>query len=63
MYGAVVSVPTSVAPAKKSTLATVPSLSLGVAVSVIVAGAVKLPPPAGLVSATVGARWAAAQPP
>ena len=41
-------------PAKKSTVATVPSLSLAFAVMVIVAGPMNVAPFAGLVNATLG---------
>src|SRR5712692_10027645 len=52
--GAAVAVPTSVAPSKKSTLATVPSASLAVAFTVMLAGAVKTALLAGPVIVTVG---------
>src|SRR5258705_2451696 len=55
LYGLVVSEPISVVPAKKSTLAIVPSASLADADTVIDAGAVKLAPLAGAVNETVGA--------
>jgi len=45
-----VSEPMSVVPAKKSTLATVPSVSDAVALIVMLAGAVKVAPLAGAVS-------------
>jgi len=54
LYGAVVSVPTRLLPLKKSTFATVPSLSAAVAFTVTLAGAVKVAPLAGLVMLTVG---------
>jgi hypothetical protein len=41
-------VPTNVVPSKKSTVVTIPSLSLAVALTVIVAGAVKIAPVTGL---------------
>src|SRR5205085_2184644 len=53
-YGAVVSLPITVTPERKSTWATVPSESDAVAASAIVAGAVNVAPFAGLVSATAG---------
>src|SRR5882672_5622763 len=53
-YGAAVAVPTSVPPSKKSTFATLPSASLAVAFTVMLAGAVKTALLAGLVIATVG---------
>ena len=53
-YGLVAAVPKSVDPAKKSTLATVPSLSLAVAFTMIFAGTVNVAPLAGLVILTVG---------
>ena len=54
LYGAVVAVPRKVVPVVKSTFVTVPSGSLAVALRVMVAGAVKTAPFAGLVSETVG---------
>ena len=54
VYGAVVDDPIRVMPWKKSTRTTVPSGSLAVAASEIVAGAKKLAPFVGAVSATVG---------
>ncbi len=59
LYGAVVSLPISVAPAKKSTRDTVPSLSLAFALTTNVAGAVAVAPLAGLVSDTVGGTFGA----
>jgi len=53
--GAPEAVPTNVVPSKKSTFVTIPSLSLAMALTVIVAGAVKAAPVTGLVIATVGA--------
>src|SRR5712692_725419 len=52
--GAAVAVPTSVAPSKKSTLATLPSASPAVAVTVMLAGAMKTALLAGPVIVTVG---------
>src|SRR5688572_8813313 len=54
LYGLVVSLPISVVPWKKSTRATVPSVSLAVALTVMLAGAVNVAPLAGAVSAAVG---------
>ena len=51
--------PISVVPAKKSTLATVPSVSLADADTVIDAGAVKVAPLAGAVNEAVGAWFGA----
>jgi hypothetical protein len=53
-YGLLVSEPTFVVPAKKSTRVIVPSLSLAVADNAIEAGAVNAAPFAGPVSVTVG---------
>src|SRR5258705_9420691 len=58
LYGLVVSEPIGVVPAKKSTFAIVPLVSLAEAETVTDAGAVKLAPSAGAVSETVGA-WVA----
>ena len=55
MYGAVVSSPSLADPLKNSTLVTVPSESLAVAASETAAGAVKVAPLAGCVSAALGA--------
>src|SRR5713101_2256127 len=54
-YGAAVSVPTSIAPSKKSTFATVPSLSVALAARETLAGVVKLALLAGEVMLTAGA--------
>src|SRR5712691_10515795 len=54
LNGAAVAVPTSVVPSKKSTLTTLPSASLAVAFTVMLAGAATTALLAGLVIATVG---------
>src|SRR5437762_1538317 len=54
LYGAAVSVPIKLLSPKKSTLVTVPSGSVAVALIEIVAGAVKVAPLAGEVTLTTG---------
>jgi hypothetical protein len=60
LYGLVVSLPINVEPWKKSTRLTVPSVSLALALMVMLAGAVNVAPLAGAVSAALGGWFAAA---
>ena len=54
LYGLLASTPSDVVPRKNSTRATVPSASLALALTVMLAPAAKLLPAAGVVSDTLG---------